>query len=355
MIYNRAFGKREITPHTLSMSPDTLFDVASITKSVSTASLSMLLESSGVLSVNDKVHKFIPSAKNTWIGSITIDRLLCHRSGLAAWRPFFLRISEGKKGRLIPNSLFSEKNKNIILNMILGENPSYNPGTEERYSDLGYILLGEVLEAAAGSPLDMLFKDKIAEPMGLCNTAFRPISLKTWLLNKNEKSNISATELCPWREQTLVGHVHDDNAFVLGGAAGHAGLFSTTSDLFNFTSKMFSIYKLGTGCDINQEVLRKFWKKTSSGSWALGWDTPTAGKSTSGNYFSSNSVGAIGFTGCTIWLDLDKEFIIVLLSNRIHPTRHSNPNFGHLRQKIHDCIMQKYDSALAISNNSFLT
>jgi len=341
MFYNKAFGKREITPHSLPMSPDTLFDIASITKSVSTASLTMLLESSGVLSAHDKVQKFIPHAKNTWIGSTPISRLLCHQSGLAAWRPFFLKITGGNKANLVPSRLFSEKNKDIVINMILSEKPAYHPGTEERYSDLGYILLGKILEEAANCPLERLFKEKIAEPMGLHSTVFRPITLKKWLADKS-KEDISATEVCPWREQTLIGHVHDDNAFILGGAAGHAGLFSTTSDLFNFTSKMFNIYKLGTGYGISQKVLREYWKKKDGGSWVFGWDTPTPGKSTSGNCFSLNSVGAIGFTGCTIWLDLDKEFIIILLSNRIHPTRHANPNFGHLRQDIYDCIMQNF-------------
>jgi len=335
--YKRAFGHRQIIPEHLPMTLNTSFDIASITKSVSTASLMMILENDGVLSFEDKVGRFFPKTLNSCIGSLPIKLLMCHRSGLPAWSPYFLKITKGKKAVLVGDSLFSKDNKKIVLDAIFKEKLLFSPGSKEVYSDIGYILLGEIIEKASGLSISRLFSEKIAKPMRLHKTAFRPSN------SENLDENIASSEDCPWREKILKGCVHDDNAFILGGAAGHAGLFSTAEDLFNFISKLFRAYKFTEPAPIAQKTLKQCWKRVKGGgSWTLGWDTPTPGKSTSGNYFSTNSVGAIGFTGCTVWLDLDRGVVAVLLANKIHPNRRSNPEFGKFRQELHNKVMRSF-------------
>ncbi len=329
-----AFGKRQILPEHKPMATDTVFDVASVTKSVATASLVMLLEQSGLISSCDKVGKFFPTAGE--VSEVSIANLLCHRGGLRPWRPYFLRVTKGRKTGGVTDDVFDRKNRQIILKMLLNEELISRPGTKEIYSDIGYMLLGMIIEKVTDTGLDALFEEKIAAPLKLSNTAFRPIDS---FVNTGQKLGVAASEKCPWRGNVLIGQVHDDNAFVLNGVAGHAGLFSNAGDLFKFTAEVLRSYKDGSGSLFSQKTIRKYITKPEGGSWAFGWDTPTPGKSTSGSFFSRNSIGCIGFTGCTIWVDLDRDFVVILLANRVHPTRHSNPDFPEFRKSIHDIVM----------------
>jgi CubicO group peptidase (beta-lactamase class C family) len=152
---------------------------------------------------------------------------------------------------------------------------------------------------------------------------------------------IAPTAECPWRERILCGEVHDDNAWAMGGVAGHAGLFSTARDVHAFATEMIDCYH-GRGGLVSQDTVRKFWTLDNSiegSSWALGWDTPSPEHSSSGRYFSRNSVGHLGFTGCSLWIDPDRELDVVLLSNRVHPNPENNL-IREFRPLIHDLVME---------------
>ena len=152
---------------------------------------------------------------------------------------------------------------------------------------------------------------------------------------------IAPTAECQWRGQILSGEVHDDNAWVMGGVAGHAGVFSTAEDVNLFATEMINCYH-GRGNLVDRDVIREFWTRAGvdqKSSWALGWDTPSEQKSSSGQYFSENAVGHLGYTGCSLWIDHERELSVVLLSNRIHPTP-DNGSIREFRPKIHDLVME---------------
>lgn len=286
-----------------------LFDIASLTKPVCTATLCMLLSEeekldSGLLR-NDMAE---------------IEALLSHTSGLPAWKPYYLEIPAEEIG--------SEKAKQYILNAIRNEPRLSKIGVLCEYSDLGYILLGDLLEKTTGKPLDKLFQEKIANPLGLRQTRFGPVA------------NALPTEYCPWRKKVVQGTVHDQNAFAMGGVAGHAGLFSTTDDLHIFMKALTAAAR-GESSWLRQKTACAFLDfETRHGTFVLGWDTPTFGTSSSGRYFSPHSIGHLGFTGCSIWCDLDRNFWVILLTNRTYPSS-TNNKIKTFRPRLHNLVWQE--------------
>ena len=340
VVYERAFGYRSLLPHKSAMEVGTIFDLASLTKPMATTVAIMLLIREKKLRLDDQVTRVIPMYGVFGKSLTTFRHLLNHSSGLPAWKAFFEEIIKNEKSGRI-NFVASRAAKNYVFEQIHREKAVSSPGVLSVYSDLGFIILGEAIEILTGNTLDRYCQDRIFKPLGLRSTGFVDLSeLRTRRLQPIEDM-IAPTENCPWRKKVLCGEVHDDNAYAMGGVAGHAGLFSSARDVHAFLVRMNNCLH-GKDSFVPQSVLQEFLTKGASSShtnFALGWDTPSAEKSASGSLFSSRSVGHLGFTGCSIWWDLEKDCHIVLLTNRVHPSR-KNEKIKDFRPQIHDQIMK---------------
>ena len=215
------------------------------------------------------------------------------------------------------------------------------PGAQSLYSDLGFMLLGEVVEEVTGWSLDRYCQDKVYKPMGLRCTSFVDLTLLRARRLQPVHEMIAPTEQCPWRKKVLCGEVHDDNAYAMGGVAGHAGLFSSARDIHLLLTRLKRCYR-DQDPFLPAPVVKEFLSRdptVRASNFALGWDTPSAEDSSSGSYFSPNSVGHLGFTGTSVWWDLEKDCVVILLSNRIHPSRASD-KIKSFRPYIHDLIVK---------------
>lgn len=293
----------------------TCFDIASLTKPICTATLCMISAKEGRLKLSDTVYEWLGGARQPEHRKMTVAHLLTHISGLPAWRPFYREIPMHKVG--------TPEARSHVVSACLQEPIFRAPGSQCEYSDLGFILLGEILQEAWGKNLDELFDEKIAKPFGLKETFFVSIQ-------KRRTARFSPTEDCPWRGRVVKGEVHDQNAFAMGGVAGHAGLFSTTQDIHQFITHFLKNF--GGESD---------WHPRHPSDFVLGWNTPTFGTSSAGRYFSPHSIGHSGYTGCTIWIDLDKNFWVILLTNRVHPST-ANEKIKAFRPQIHNLICREF-------------
>lgn len=340
VVYEQAFGQRSLLPHKSPMRLDTIFDLASLTKPMATTVALMLLVGERKLRLDDQLTRVIPMYGVFGKSATTFRHLLNHSAGLPAWKAFFEEIVKSEKlGRI--NFVASRAAKNYVYELIHREKPISPPGSLSVYSDLGFIILGEAVEVLTGNTFDRFCQDRIFKPLGLRSTGFVDLSqLRTRRLQPVEEV-IAPTENCPWRKKILCGEVHDDNAYAMGGVAGHAGLFSSARDIHAFLVRMEQCLH-GKDNFLPQAVVQEFLTRDPSlkdSTFALGWDTPSPGTSASGSFFSPRSVGHLGFTGCSIWWDLEKNCHVVLLTNRIHPTR-KNEKIKEFRPHIHDQIMK---------------
>jgi CubicO group peptidase (beta-lactamase class C family) len=286
------------------------------------------------------VTRFSPTFGILGKNGATLRQLLNHSAGLAPWKPFYVDILKAERAGRI-NFVASRAANHYVLEQIHHDKPASPPGAQAVYSDLGYMILGEIIETIAGSTLDRFCQDKIFKPLGLRSTAFVDLTqIRTKRLQPVAEM-IAPTENCPWRKKILCGEVHDDNAYAMGGVVGHAGLFSCARDIHLLVARL-SCCLHGEDTFWPQSLVEEFCKKDESvkaSPYALGWDTPSATNSTSGKYFSPRSVGHLGFTGTSIWWDQQKDCHIILLSNRVHPTR-KNEMIREFRPYVHDLVMQ---------------
>jgi CubicO group peptidase (beta-lactamase class C family) len=337
VLYERAFGWRSLLPARIPMRLSTIFDLASLTKPLATTLGLMLLVKENKLQLDDQVTQFVPSLANT---PTKIRHLLNHTSGLPAWKPYYEDVIHcATKGKTV--FVGSRAAKNYILKQVHQEAPLSEPGTQALYSDLGFMVLGEIIETISGTNLDVFFHDRILQRLKLRSTTFIDLTPCPTSQSQFKEDEIAPTELCPWRKKVLCGEVHDDNAFAMGGVAGHAGLFSSARGIHTIVAKLDRCLQ---GCDsfLSQRLVEEFFTKDDSvprSTHALGWDTPALEKSSSGRHFSRRSVGHLGFTGTSLWWDLEKNCHVILLTNRVHPNR-NNEKIKWFRPKIHDLIMQ---------------
>jgi CubicO group peptidase (beta-lactamase class C family) len=316
------FGRLRYASDAPPASPDTLYDLASLTKVVATTTAAMMLYERGALPLEARVADYLPellqgpdaAAKSR----ITVRHLLTHSSGL----PGYLR-------------LFQEVNdRRQLLERIYAAPLEHPPGSHSVYSDLGMILLGEVIERASGQPLDVFLQKNLFEPLGLRSTLFRPP--EAW------RHRIAPTEEdAEGRRGLIHGEVHDGNGWMMGGVAGHAGLFSTAPDLAVFCQLLLNGGVYRHRRFLQRATIDLFTARqpdVTGASRALGWDTPTE-PSSSGRYFSARAFGHTGFTGTSIWIDPEKRLFVVLLTNRVHPTA-SNNQIRSLRPAVHDAVVE---------------
>jgi CubicO group peptidase (beta-lactamase class C family) len=319
----KAYGCSNIFSKAL-VTTDTVFDLASLTKPLATALAVMLLVQRGRIELEQNLGSLLPAFKNSDKSSIKLKHLLYHNSGLVDYRPYYKTISD-----LPPEARLSALRK-CLLN-----EPLMNPiGKKVLYSDLGFMILRWVVEAVSGCRLDHFVTDEIYNLLALKDLYFtEPGKIRP-------EVNFAATEECIWRQMLLEGQVHDENAFILGGIEGHAGLFGTAQNVYVLLSDLLSSYHGYHSIRLLQkDIVRAVLKRLPDTDKALGFDAPSVRDSSSGQYFSQNSVGHLGFTGTSFWMDLDREIIVILLTNRVHPTRAAGA-IKAFRPQLHDAVMK---------------
>lgn len=341
VFYHRAFGNRSLEPTISPMHEDTIFDVSSLTKPFATSIAMMLMVKERKIGLDDRVTRFFHNFGVYGKTHITFRHLLSHTSGLAAWRPYYKEILqiERRGGRI--NFMASQAAKAHVYQALHHDRLEAPPGTRAVYSDLGFMLLGAVIEEIGGMALDRFCHERIFRPFGLRTTGFVDLSLLRTRHLEPVTEMIAPTERCSWRKKVLCGEVHDDNAYAMGGVCGHAGLFAPAKDLDTILCHLKECYH-GRRQTIPGSIVREFWTRdqTAPGStWCLGWDTPSPVGSSAGTGFSPHSVGHLGFTGTSVWLDLEHDRHVILLSNRVHPNR-DNELIKNFRPLIHDLIVK---------------
>jgi beta-glucosidase-like glycosyl hydrolase/CubicO group peptidase (beta-lactamase class C family) len=334
-----AFGKLSYDAAAADVTQKTMYDIASLTKVVATTTMVAKLAEGDFpvpIDLDAKVERYLPEwtggrqpqlglkdlfhenpADLEWRHKVTVRHLLTHTSGLPPFKEYWR----------------TSKSKEETLSRIFVEPLEYEPGTKEVYSDLGIILMAEIIERLTGRKLDELARSSIFSPLGMKDTTYLPAK-KLW-------PEIAPTEIDNQLRHRLVqGEVHDENAFAIGGVSGHAGLFSTAPDLAAFCQMLLNGGVYGHARILRRATVAQFTapQQLSGGTRALGWAVPTEGGS-SGHYFSAHSFGHTGFTGTSIWIDPDRQLFVVLLTNRVHPTR-ENTKIQHVRPALHDAVMQ---------------
>ncbi len=341
-----AYGNSALEPEIRPMQEDTIFDLSSLTKPLATVVAVMLLVRDGVLRLDDRVSRFFHNFGVYGKTHVTFRHLLTHSSGLAAWRPYFKTIRETEQRGEKINFLGSSAAKEFVYQDVCRERPEAPPGSVAVYSDLGFILLGAAIEVISGKTLDRFCRDRIFAPLELRSTSFIDLSMVRAHRIEPVTDMIAATERCPWRGRVLCGEVHDDNAYAMGGVAGHAGLFGSARDVDRLLVELLACRR-GESDFLPASIVREFWTvddNVSGSTWALGWDTPSPTRSMAGVRFSKNTVGHLGFTGTSVWVDLERERHVVLLTNRVHPRR-DNDAIREFRPMIHDRINEALEVA----------
>lgn len=318
---------------------NSLFDIASLTKVVCTTTLAMVAVEEGKLSLTDKLVDRIALPQHPSHSDICIYHLLQHTSGLPAHRKYYLELPPHEIGKIAA--------RDWILNACSQEVSEHPAGQQAVYSDIGFILLGRVLEELWQEDLDVVFDREIAKPWGLTATHFvrvchsRRASPQGTMSIGNPGDNYIPTEDCPWRKHIVRGVSRDENCYAMGGVAGHAGLFSNATDLHQFAKSLVAATD-GSHELLNPSIVQNFIEPVtpapkSPSDWVLGWHRPSVPYSSSGQYFSKHSIGHSGFTGCTLWIDLQKKLWVILLTNRTYPTV-TNTKIREFRPMIHDLV-----------------
>jgi beta-N-acetylhexosaminidase len=304
---------------------ETIYDLASLTKVVGLVPAAMMAVDERLLDLDAPVERYVPAFAGNDKGRVTVRMLLAHVGGLPAWRPLFREAQSRQEVFALADSTPLEG----------------VPGTEVTYSDLGVIVLTQVLETIYHERLDSVLARRLFGPLGMTSSGYRP--------GPERENRIAPTELDPWRGRVLRGEVHDENAAMMDGVSGHAGLFSTASDLLTYAEWLLGQWRgsqghssegHGTVPTVSRSIVREFTSRQHllpGSSRALGWDTSSE-ESSAGHLLSPDSFGHTGFTGTSLWLDPDRRVAIVLLSNRVNPTR-NNPRWGAVRAAIADRVI----------------
>lgn len=305
-----------------SATPTTIYDLASLTKALVTSLLAMRAVQDGHIGLDDRVASHSPHFRGADRAQITIRHLLCHASGLPAHTDLWKRAG-------------TPPVRDAVVGLAAAAPLAYPPGTRSLYSDLGFIVLGDLLERALDDRLDVLASRHIFTPLGLSSLGFAPVG------------EVAPTERCPVRGRMLVGEVHDLNAWAMGGVAGHAGLFGHARDIATLCAALCQVWRgerAATGTNplaIDSQLLRTFWSPCGvpGSTWRLGWDGPAASGSLAGERISRAAVGHLGFTGASLWIDPERAVFVVVLSNRVHPVVRDDPRFRTLRPALNDAAL----------------
>jgi CubicO group peptidase (beta-lactamase class C family) len=318
--YQTYEGKRPVTT-------DTIYDLASLSKVTGTTALLMKLAADGKLHETDPLSKFIPEfiaaattdEERTRRESVTLEHVMTHSSGLASWKAFYKTCDTYPK----------------LLKAIVNTPMEAAPGERYKYSDLGFILLGEVAARAGGKSAPRLEQELIFKPLGMRDTMRNPPS--------RMKLRIAPTEKDPAGKGFLHGVVHDENCRFAGGVTGHAGLFSTVGDLSRYAGELLNA-RDGKGRVFTRDVVTEFTRRQgmTGSNRGQGWQKPSGGNS-AGAIFSRTSFGHTGYTGTSIWIDPERKLFVILLTNRVHPTR-KNSRISAVRRTVADAAAKAFDA-----------
>ena len=324
----RGYGRLDWVAGARQVTDASMYDLASLTKVIATTTVMMKLVETERLSLDDPVGMYLEEWSRGWRADVTLRHLLLHRAGLPPFRPFWRDL----------------RGRGEYRAAIAGLEPEYPLGEQAVYSDIGLITLQLVIETVTGETLDDYAERTVFGPLGMTRTMYNPPSAM--------HVDVAPTEVdTVFRQRLVIGEVHDENAFALGGVAGHAGLFSTAGDLARFAGWIGAAARAGRGMGAAEEAggpngraelpspatVAEFTRRAdATSSRALGWDTPS-GRSSSGRFFAASSFGHTGFTGTSIWLDPERDLFVVLLTNRVNPARAER---GHipLRRAVHDAV-----------------
>ncbi len=300
-VWEKGFGHLGWTPEASNVDAErTIYDLASLTKVVGTTTAVMILFDEGKLHLDDRVVQYVPGFTGGEKDNVTIRQLLTHRSGLPAGRDLW-RIAHTPE----------EARATVISTPLVAA-----PGQFFEYSDLGADMLGFVVEAASGLPLDRFLQARVFMPLGMNETRFRP--------DASLRGRIAPTEVTPPRGYPLRGEVHDENAYALGGVAGHAGIFSTASNLAIFAQMMLNGGTFNGTRIVADSTVQLFTRRAGVGSRGLGWDT-CSGSYGCGKYMGTEAYGHTGYTGTSLWIDPDRDMFVILLTNRVHAAKALRP------------------------------
>jgi CubicO group peptidase (beta-lactamase class C family) len=322
IVHSKGYGRTGPAGDAPAVTDSTLWDLASLTKVVATTTAAMILVDDGRLDLDAPINRYL----NGWSregdrARITVRNLLLHDSGL----PPFATLWRTARGR------------RAYFDAIAATALDTAPGERTAYSDFSAILLGLIVERISGQSLDRFVEARLFAPLGMRETGFRPL---TWHDAKGHgvRDRVAPTEIDTVFRMTHVhGAVHDENAFALGGVAGHAGLFSSARDLGSFAIMMLNGGSFDDTRIIDEPTVRQFTRRHGdASSRALGWDTPS-GRSSAGDWFSAVSFGHTGFTGTSLWMDPERDVFVVLLTNRVNPTR-ENQRHARLRRELADLV-----------------
>ncbi|MEP7327168.1 MAG: serine hydrolase domain-containing protein [Gemmatimonadota bacterium] len=306
-----------------STRPDgtTVYDLASLTKVIGLTTAMMMAVDSGLIGLDSPIQRYVPAFTGRNKSRVTVRMLLVHASGLPDWRPLYKETATRAEAFALADT--------TPLDTL--------PGTRFKYSDLGAIVMTQAVEAVYHQRLDSVLAEQVFTPLGMMSSRYLPPD--SWL------ARIAPTENDPWRGRILRGEVHDENAARLDGVSGHAGLFSTTTDLLHFGDWLLAAARAGSITpEISARTVAAFLTEQNipaGSSRALGWDTPPGPGS--GPLLSPNSFGHTGFTGTSIWIDPNRELVIVLLSNRVHPSRENN-RMSAVRRGVADRVVRDLES-----------
>ncbi len=313
IVYKKAYGDRMVEPRREKMTIDTIFDMASVTKPVATASGIMALAEDGKLRLGDKVSYHIPGFEQKGKESVTLVNLLTHTSGLPSWDKYFLK----------------KLDHDGIIADISAKDTTYEPGTRFVYSDLGFIMLGEIIKRVSGMPENEYVQQRIFGPLGMKDTGYLP--------PKEKWTRCIATE--PREGKMLQGEVHDGNAWSLGGVSGHAGLFSTAEDMAIYCQMILNGGEYNGKRILGPLTIREMTKNQSpvaERDYGYGFVIGTGYASYRGDIFPKGGFGHTGWTGPCFWIDPTSQTFVILLTNRVHPD--GKGDVGRLRALVNNII-----------------
>jgi uncharacterized protein YbbC (DUF1343 family)/beta-glucosidase-like glycosyl hydrolase len=318
LAYLKAYGRLTYDAGAAPTAIDTIYDVASLTKVIVTTTVAMTLVDEGRLDLDATVASFLPCFVGPGKEKVTVRHLLTHSAGIEWWAPLYKELS----------------GRDAYIERICSMDLVSEPGAAMKYSDLGIILLGEILERVSGQPLEQLARERVFTPLDMRETGYRP--------DPRLLPRIAPTEVDPWRGRLVHGEVHDENAFALGGIAAHAGLFSTAPDLARLAQMMLWGGVWDHHRIVDRATVDLFTRRAGipvGSDRALGWDTKSPEGSTAGTLFSPVSFGHTGFTGTSMWIDPERGLFLILLTNRVHPTR-ENSRMREVRSAVADAVIR---------------
>jgi CubicO group peptidase (beta-lactamase class C family) len=321
IVHMKGYGRLDTAQTSAPVDENSIYDMASLTKVIATTTAAMILEERGLLDLDRTVASYLPELNSPEKATITVRMIATHRGGFEAFAALYKEF----------------KGREQYLAQINARPLQWSPGTQTVYSDWDMILMQLVIERITGRSLDELAASTIFIPLGMTSTVFTPDSARFF-------DRIAPTEIDSARGGLVHAHVHDENAWAMGGVAGQAGLFSSVRDVAIFCQMLLNGGQYNGVRILKPSTIARWTAPQSTGSSrALGWDTPSA-ESSSGSYFSARSFGHTGFTGTSIWVDPERNLFVILLTNRVNPTR-DNPRIGPLRRAVADAVQEAITDA----------